>query len=249
MNDHNPNHPEHIGVFQVVVLFLSIIVLAALVADTAFTLPPQISRILQWLDTGVCILLLIDFCLRFYKAKSKLAFMKWGWIDLIASIPNLPVLRVGRLVRILRIIRLLRAIRATQRLSSILLRNKVQGGMASVFVTFVMLIVFSSIGILICEQQNPNANIKTAGDAVWWSVSTITTVGYGDVYPTTAEGRCLAMILMISGVGMFGLLSGIVASALMGAHQKETGEIKEITDWLKRLDAKLDALRQDKDPG
>ena len=138
--------------------------------------------------------------------------MKWGWIDLIASIPNVPILRVGRFVRILRIIRLLRAIRATHKITSIILKNKLQTGVTSVILTAFLLIMFCSIGILICEQQDPKANIKTAGDAIWWSVTTITTVGYGDKYPVTTEGRIVAMILMISGIGLFGIFSGLAAS-------------------------------------
>ncbi len=247
MNGETSDSHEEVGVFQIVVLLLSLVVLGALFVDTAFKLPGPISKILEWVDTGVCMLLLLDFGIRFHKAPSKLAFMKWGWIDLIASIPNLPVLRVGRLVRVLRIIRLLRAIRVSQRLSGILLRNRVQGGVASVFVTFVLLIMFSSIGIVVCEQQDPNSKIKTAEDAIWWSVATITTVGYGDVYPVTTEGRCLAMLLMICGVGMFGAVSGIVASALIGQQNKEQDDKKEIIDWLKRMDAKLDALKKDED--
>jgi len=215
--------------------------------EIAFKLPGQVSRILEWVDTGVCFLLLLDFGIRFHKAKSKLEFMKWGWIDLLASIPNLPMLRAGRLVRVLRIIRLLRAIRASQRVSNILLRNKVQGGVASVLVTFFLLIMFSSIGILICEQQDPGSKIKTAEDAIWWSVATITTVGYGDMYPVTTEGRCIAMLLMIAGVGMFGVVSGIVASTLMGQQKKEPGDKKEIMEWLKRMEAKIDALKKDKE--
>jgi voltage-gated potassium channel len=93
-----------------------------------------------------------------------LAFLKWGWIDLIASIPNLPILRVGRLVRILRIIRLLRAIRATHKITALLLKDKIKTGVTSVVLTSFLLVMFCSIGILICEQQNPDANIKTAKD-------------------------------------------------------------------------------------
>src|ERR1017187_2152378 len=134
MNGNNSNH-EHVGLFQMVVLILSVVVLGALFADTAFKLPSQISNILQSVDTLVCVLLLSDFGVRFYRAKSKLAFMKWGWIDLIASIPNIPILRLGRLVRILRIIRLLRAIRATHKITSNILRYKTQSWFASVSLT------------------------------------------------------------------------------------------------------------------
>jgi voltage-gated potassium channel len=237
---------EKVGLFQIVVLFLSIIVLTALGIDTAFKLPKDVSDILQVLDTVVCVFLLIDFGIRFYKAESKWAFIKWGWIDLLASIPNVPFLRVGRMVRILRIIRLLRAIRATQKVSSLFLKDKIQTGVASVFLSSFLLIVFCSVGILICEQQDPAANIKTAGDAIWWSVTTITTVGYGDKYPVTTEGRIVAMILMIAGIGLFGIFSGLAASFFLGS--KKQGIIREenkILARLERLEEKIDRLKRD----
>jgi voltage-gated potassium channel len=237
---------EKVGLFQIVILVLSILVLGALGVDAAFKLPKEVSDILQTLDTLVCVLLLTDFGIRFYKAKSKLAFLKWGWIDLLASIPNVPFLRVGRLIRILRVIRLLRAIRATQKISSLVLKDKVQTGVTSVMLTAFLLIMFCSIGILICEQSDPNANIKTAGDAIWWSVSTITTVGYGDVYPVTTEGRILAMVLMVSGIGLFGVLSGLAASFFLGSKEKNiVREESKILAQLEKLEEKIDQLKRD----
>src|SRR5208282_1034734 len=121
------NH-EELEVFQIVILILSFIVLGLLVADTVFTLPPEISGLLQKIDTLICIVFIADVCVRFRRAESKLAFLKWGWVDLIASIPNLPILRWGRLVRIFRIIRLIRALRATHKITDLLLKNKFQTG-------------------------------------------------------------------------------------------------------------------------
>jgi len=245
MNEAGMKNSEKIGLFQIVVLILSIIVLGALGADTVFKLTKSVSDILETLDTLVCVLLLTDFGIRFYKAESKLAFLKWGWIDFIASIPNVPFLRVGRLIRILRVIRLLRAIRATQKISSMLLKNKLHTGVTSVVLSSFLLVTFCSIGILICEQQDPDANIKSAGDAFWWSVSTITTVGYGDVYPVTAEGRILAMVLMVSGIGLFGILSGLAASFFV--HQNKENIVKEenkILARLERLEEKIDQLKR-----
>ena len=178
MNDTEADRHEAVGVFHIVVLVLSTVLLGILVADTAFNLPQNISNVLQTIDTLICIVFLMEFGIRFYKAESKLAFMKWGWIDLVASIPNLQIFQWGRFVRVLRIIRLFRALRATHKITALLLKKKTQGGIASVILTFFLLIMFSSVGILICEQHEPDANIKTAGDAIWWSVSTITTVGY-----------------------------------------------------------------------
>jgi voltage-gated potassium channel len=246
MNEAGVKNSEKVGLFQIVVLILSIVVLAALGADTAFKLPKEISGILQTLDTLVCVILLVDFGVRLSKAESKLAFMKWGWIDLIASIPNVPILRVGRFIRILRIIRLLRAIRATHKVSSILLKDKLQTGVASVTLTAFLLIMFCSIGILICEQQDPNANIKTAGDAIWWSVTTITTVGYGDKYPVTAEGRIVAMILMTAGIGLFGIFSGLAASFFLGSRQHTiVHEENKILARLEKLEEKIDKLKRE----
>eukprot|EP01031_Cornospumella_fuschlensis_P009646 gene9646-11836_t len=90
-------------------------------------------------------------------------------------------------------------------------------------VTF-LFVTFSSVGILLFERS-PGGNIHTAEDALWWSVTTITTVGYGDKYPVTTEGRVLAMALMFSGVGLFGTFSGIIASLFLGKVVAEEDEI------------------------
>jgi len=247
MNGTSQQHSEHVGLFQVVVLLLSVTVLGALGADTVFKFPASVSNVLEVLDTAVCFLLLVDFCIRFHHAPSKLTFLKWGWIDLLASIPYLPGLRIGRIVRILRVIRLLRAIRATQKISHLFLKNKIHTGTTSVVLTAFLLIIFCSVGILICEQQSPNANILTAEDAIWWSVTTITTVGYGDKYPVTTEGRIVAMVLMVSGIGLFGILSGLAASYFLHAKQNNSDDVQnEILARLKTIEQKIDQFKSDK---
>jgi len=244
-NDAADNH-EELGVFQIVILILSVIVLGALVADTAFSLPPEIARVLKKIDTLICAVFLADVCARFYRAKSKLAFLKWGWIDLIASIPNLTILRWGRLVRVFQIIRLIRALRATHKITALLLKDKFQTGVASVVLTSILLVIFGSLGILICEQADPQGNIKTAADAVSWSVATITTVGSADKYPVTPEGRLLAMIVMFCGVGLFGGMSGLAASFFIGAKEKTiVTEENKILARLEKLEEKIDRLNRE----
>jgi voltage-gated potassium channel len=245
-----PDNHEELEVFQIVILILSFIVLGLLVADTVFTLPPEISGLLRIIDTLICIVFIADVCVRFQRAESKLAFLKWGWVDLIASIPNLPILRWGRLVRIFRIIRLIRALRATHKITDLLLKNKFQTGVASVVLTSILLLIFGSLGILICEQPDPQANIKTAADAVSWSVATITTVGSADKYPVTTEGRLLAMIVMFCGVGLFGGMSGLAASFFIGVKAKTiVAEENKILARLEKLEEKIDRLkREDNSP-
>src|SRR5262245_5731537 len=200
MNPPTPVQPEKLSPFQLALLVLSILALVALLATAVTPVNPEVSSIIQTFDTVVCALLFVDFVMRLRRAESKRAFMKWGWLDLIACIPNIDLLRFGRLVRVLRVIRLLRGLRAGHRALTLILQNKPKSALSSVLLTMILLITFASIAILMVEH-GPEATIHTAGDAIWWSVTTITTVGYGDKYPTTTEGRIIAMVLMLAGVG------------------------------------------------
>ena len=241
MNESQIGPGPRVGVFQIALLAFTLLVLGALIADTVLTLPKEVADLIHLTDTFACAVFFTDFCLRFYQAKSKRAFMKWGWIDLLACVPTLEVFRWGRLVRVLRVIRLLRGVRSLQRVVAMIFEHKVQGSAASLAFTAFLLVAFSSVSILVCERHG-DANIKTAEDAVWWSVTTFTTVGYGDKYPVTTEGRVLGMILMVAGVGLFGGISGLAASFFLGNPDRKSTETQEILAKLDQLQAKLDAM-------
>lgn len=202
---------EKIGFLTLLVLFLSIYVLVALIIDTMFVLSPEISRLLMIIDYCICFVFIIDFAIRFYRAENKLKFMAWGWIDLLSSIPTIYLARAGRVFRIIRIVRIFRAFKSIHSIVNHVFRNKAQGALTSAALITVMTVMFSSISILMVENA-PESNIKSAEDAIWWSVTTITTVGYGDRYPVTTEGRIVGMILMVVGVGLFGTFTGYIAS-------------------------------------
>jgi voltage-gated potassium channel len=188
MENPQDNTTEKLTIFQLVLLILSVLVIIALVVDAVAPVSRDVSTILQALDFIACVLFFVDFVIRFRNAESKTAFMRWAWIDLLACIPNVDALRVGRMVRILRIIQLLRGVRVGHSIISMILQNRAKSAFASILLTSFLLISVFSVAILIAEDE-PAANIKTAEDAVWWSVTTMTTVGYGDKYPTTTEGH------------------------------------------------------------
>jgi voltage-gated potassium channel len=213
MTDSDQKEPR-LGFLNVMVLILSVYVLVALIIDTVVTLPGEIARMLNFVDNGICVFFLIEFSIRFRKAENKLKFMKWGWVDLISSIPNIDFLRAGRALRLIRILRILRAFRSTKHLVTHVFQNKAQGALTTVSVLAVILLLFSSIAILQFEDD-PNSNIKTAEDALWWSYVTITTVGYGDKFPVTTGGRIVAAILMTAGVGLFGTFTAYISSLLL----------------------------------
>lgn len=205
--------------FDLVILVLSVYVLVALIVDTFFKLSPELSKLLSFIDNIVCAVFLLDFFYRLIKAESKLKFLKWGWIDFISSIPMIDFLRWGRAFRVMRLFRLLRAFRSTKYLVSYVFRNRQQGAFTSVAIIAVLMVIFSSIAMLQVETD-PNSNIKTAEDAIWWAFVTVTTVGYGDKYPVTTEGRVIAAFLMITGVGLFGTFTGFVASWFVADKEK-----------------------------
>lgn len=202
---------NNLNPLNLIVLVLSVYVLLALIVDTVFTVPPEISSILNLVDNGICIFFLFEFAIRFYRSESKLKFMKWGWIDLLSSIPNVDFLRAGRTLRLIRLLRILRAFRSTKHLVNHVFQNKAQGAFTTVSILAIILIIFSSISILQFETD-PNSNIKTAEDALWWSYVTITTVGYGDKFPVTTGGRIIGALLMTGGVGLFGTFTAFISS-------------------------------------
>ena len=215
------NDKEKLGFLNLLIIILSVYVLFALAIDTFFQLPAEIQRLLMIIDDTLCIVFLIDFSIRFYRAESKAKFMKWGWIDLLSSIPALPLARIGRLFRLVRLLRILRAFRSVKILVKHVFRNKIQGTMTAVSLITILVVIFSSISILIVEKD-PASNIKSAEDAIWWSLVTITTVGYGDKYPVTTEGRMIGVLLMFVGVGIFGTFTGYIASWFTQENKKET---------------------------
>jgi len=221
MTEENYKQKENeFSYLNLIVIVLSIYVLIALLISTFFKLPEEISRVIDFVDNAICVFFFFEFCFRFYKAENKLRFMRWGWIDLISSIPTVDFLRAGRALRLIRLLRVIRAFRSTRHLVHHIFRKKTQGAFTTVSVIAVLMVIFSAIAILQVEDD-PQSNIKTAEDAIWWAYVTITTVGYGDKYPVTTEGRIIAAFLMTTGVGLFGTFTGFLASWFVEVKKHE----------------------------
>ncbi len=221
-------------------LFLCVYVLAALFIDTVFRLPEQTSILLNLIDNVICVIFIGDFVFHIMTAKSKLGYLKWGWIDLVSSIPNIQVLRWGRFVRIIRIMRILRGIRSTKQVLKFLFVNRAKGAFASVAMISFVLMVSAALAILNCETT-PDSNIQSASDALWWAFVTITTVGYGDFYPITFLGRIIAAVLMTAGIGLFGTFTAYVASSFLQQEDdaqelRENDILRELQSISERLD-------------
>jgi voltage-gated potassium channel len=207
--------------YLIFMLLLSLFALAALAFETVFPLDEGTREILGVADTVVCVLFFLDFVVSLRQAQNKWRYLvTWGWLDLLSSVPAVEVLRLGRAVRIARIIRVLRGIRAARVLSLFIVERRTQSTLLAATFLSIVLVAVSAIAVLHFEIP-VDGNIKTGEDAIWWAMSTITTVGYGDKYPVSPEGRALAIALMVAGVGMFATLSGVLASWFLAPSQAQ----------------------------
>jgi voltage-gated potassium channel len=116
--------------------------------------------------------------------------------------------------------------------------------------TAVLLIFCASLAVLQAERGHPGANIESFWDAIWWSVVTICTVGYGDKFPVTIEGRCVGIGLMVAGVGLFGVVTASFAAWLVdqlrdeeeASQQATRADLVALREQLGRIEARLEAM-------
>ncbi len=202
-----------------------------------FNHDPQVQLLFDKFDFFVCLIFLPDFVAHFWKAESKLKFMTWGCIDLLASVPAVGFLRVGRVLRVVRILRLFRIFRSAREVAKFLIQQREK---SAVMATVLMLLFAAFVGsVLILEfEADSTSNIKTAGKALWWAIVTMTTVGYGDYVPVTTAGRILASLMMILGVCLIGVISGTFASWFMSSNNnprpEEYQKIQRDLDQIKK---------------
>jgi voltage-gated potassium channel len=100
----------------------------------------------------------------------------------------------------------------------------------------------ATLAVLDAERSSPDANITDFGDAIWWAVMTMTTVGYGDRYPVTSAGRMVAFGLMIGGIALLGTVTATLASWLVETVEAEKQQSEDLQATVRRLEAKVDRL-------
>lgn len=164
-------------------------------------LNPTVLDRLNALSWAVWVAFAVDFVVRLTLAQERGRYAARHWYDVVLI--SLPMLRPLRLLRLLAFARIL--------------NRTAVGGLAGRVTTYVigatvMSVALGAIAILDAEQDASGANIKTIGDALWWAVTTVTTVGYGDRYPVTTTGRFVAVALMMMGIALVGAVTAAVAS-------------------------------------
>lgn len=172
--------------------------------------------------------------MRVVLAPDRLRYLLRHWLDVI--VVALPLLRPLRLLRLVPLLRVLNR-RATTGLRG-RLAIYVAGGAA-------LLAFCGALTVLDAERTNPDANITGFGDAIWWAATTMTTVGYGDRYPTTGVGRLAAVALMVAGIAVLGVVTATLASWLVEqVKTSEQEQTEELRAEIAGLRAQLNLMRE-----
>ncbi|MFI6033042.1 potassium channel family protein [Streptomyces sp. NPDC051315] len=182
----------------------------------------------------------VDYAVRLALAENRWLFVRTHWLDLCAVL--LPLVRPLKLLRL--VSTLLLVGQRARMASQIRVTTYVAGAVLG-------LLVFGSLAVLSVERDSPDGNIRTLGDALWWSFTTMTTVGYGDHAPTTGLGRMIAVGLMLSGIALLGVVTANIAAWFIERFEKDdveerqqTEAIQALTDEVRALRAEVAALRR-----
>jgi voltage-gated potassium channel len=161
-----------------------------------------------------------EFCVRFARAPDRPRFMRDNWYDLLGLVPlyaeSLAWLRAARFLRILRVLRAFRGVRFVGRVYR-------DSHLGATF-TIASGVMISIATLFYFAESGKNPAVQSWGDALWWAMTTTATVGYGDIVPRTTTGRALAAVLMVTGIGLFGVIASTLSSAIMRVRGADDAE-------------------------
>lgn len=220
--------------WQIFILLTSVAVLLVMGVSLLMPLPAEVKRVLDVADVAICAVFMADFFLLLYLHRDRRRYLvTWGWLDFLSSIPMVDPFRWGRIGRIIRLLRLFRGLRGSAAILRRLFASRRETTAIAIVLTLLIVAVFSSVAILVAEEGS-GGNIDTAEEAVWWTLTTMTTVGYGDLAPVTTLGRAVAVLTMFSGIGVFGAFTALIASLLVQPKRDQQS--------LERIAARLDTI-------
>ena len=211
--------------------FIQILILLSLITFSIETLPnlePSTRVALRAIEVFCVVVFTIEYILRIYVAdsKPKFIFSFFGIIDFVAILPfylsfgvDLRSLRALRFLRLFRVLKLVRYNKAMNHFVRAIKTAK-EEILLFVFITL-MLIYFSAVGIYYFENEAQPEHFTSIFDSLWWAIITLTTVGYGDVYPITLGGKVFTFMILMIGLGIVAIPTGIISSALTRSVDKK----------------------------
>ncbi len=213
--------------------FIQTLIVLSLVAfslETVDTFEPWVYRWLHIFELGCIAVFTLEYVLRIAVAEKKLAyiFSFFGLVDLLSILPfylsqslhHLQTIRSLRLIRLLRLVKLARYNRALHHLTEALKLAREE--LILFWTATIVLMYLAAVGIYYFEHEAQPDVFRSVFDSLWWAVATLTTVGYGDVYPITAGGRLFTFFILMLGLGVVSVPTGILASAMTTVRARES---------------------------
>jgi voltage-gated potassium channel len=223
-----------------VVTFISVLYIIFLVVELYLKQTKFTIAVTVLIDTVICVIFLFEFFYFFFKSKSKLDYTKRNFLDLLASLPFLLLIGIFPQIAVLNIFKMIRGLKNILKIYEFMGKRKLSS-MFKVTTIFILIILYFSISIVYFEKQT-NPNLSTFHDGLWWAVTTVTTVGYGDAIPVTPSGKVVAILLMLVGVGITSALSAIMVSFLLKPSQNRLQKEEEGLEKKENLSLKREQI-------
>jgi len=218
--------------------------------DTVFTFSSKVRAIIYAVDFMICIILMYDYMQSLWLSEDKHEFLKKYWYEILAFIPayvfsllEAPILgsslRVLRLMRLARALRvggvLVRSLKLMRHARSVLTRSRLH----YIFTVSLLVVILSSFAVLSFEKGVKGSDISNFFDALWWSITTITTVGYGDIVPKSIEGRIIGVFLMIFGISVWTATISLISASLVRYYEEKRNIVDDLRALIKEHSKRL----------
>lgn len=212
-------------------LVLTLVMVPILIVPFVVHLAPGLASVLLSIDYFIWAIFAIEYIVRLVLAPRRRHFFVHNLPDLVVvAVPMLRPLRLVRSVRLLRFLRLGRLAALAGQGTHKSKRSLHVQGLNYVLIVTGFLVLVTSLVVYDLERQAPGSTIKSWPDGLWWALSTVTTVGYGDKVPVTAGGRAVAVVLMLGGIALLGVITAAIAATFVAHSQGERAEAQKAQD-------------------
>ena len=226
-------------------IFIVVVIVSSLIGTTIFyvaPLPPHAREVWYIVNFATSTVLLFDFGVRLFHASDKRQyFFPLGLCDLVGSLPGVPILRVFRIPSLVLSIRELRNTTSREILDTARNRLAESTLLSGIIIAFLVVTIGATAMVLV-EAPAPDSNIKNGGDALWFAIVTISTVGYGDLYPVTVGGRLIGTMMIVVGVGIFSVLTGYISTQFLA--RRRHSNMTQVDLLRDRIDAQFAEQRR-----
>lgn len=206
---------------QLGIIGLALLSVGLIIYEYSADIAPEQVNAIHNIDILIALIFLGDFLIGLACAPKRGAYFRQNWTDLLASIPITDTMFQSlRALRLLRLVRVIRLAARLRRLSSAAESIATRSSKYIYAATISTVVILMASTMFFTAEVEDNPEVSNYFDAVWWTIVTSTTVGYGDIYPVTTLGRIIAMLLMVFGIGLIGTVAGFVGGYVLERHEK-----------------------------